>query len=71
LNYIPRLPYGFCEAFLSNFDGISGIKCRQRACYRLKEEGLEMLLRGKTFKNPGYWQNSASPAWGISDVPVL
>jgi len=41
LNYIPG-PYAFCEAFRSNFDGISGIKHRQRACYRLKEEGLEL-----------------------------
>jgi len=27
--------YGFCEAFQYYFDGISGIKRRQRGCYRL------------------------------------
>jgi hypothetical protein len=61
LNYIPEAPYAFCEAFLSNFGDFFGAKNRQRACYRLKEEGLVMLWRVKTFKNPAYWQKSACP----------
>jgi len=51
----------------------SGIIHRQRVCFRLKEEGLEVLCRVKTFKNPDYWQKSACPPdWEIkSGVSVL
>jgi len=51
--------YAFCEGFQNNFDGNSGIKHRQRACYRLKRRRFRAVSLGKNLQNPGYWQKNA------------